>query len=312
MTVDRPRIGLCTDSTAQLPPALVERFDVAVVPVTITLGAGRDDDHDDHDDHEVDVLEGVELDVDDWYRHDHSSIVAATAGAPSPGQFALAFESLLDRGCVEIVSLHAAGATCADPDVPAHAGSLNAARLAAHRLGVPVRVVELDAAGFGIGCAVWAAGEAVAAGADLDEVVARAQRTVAALGHFVLTAPMQVLRTGVAGADAAQAIRLRRIVRGVLEDLGPAGGVSCVLDAVNVLAGEVVAWAPRARVAVGHGHPDTEPIATALALAVGETAVVDEVLRYRIGPSSSLHTGPGVVRCFVMPTDLPTDLPTDG
>jgi fatty acid-binding protein DegV len=41
MTVDRPRIGLCTDSTAQLPPALVERFDVAVVPVTITLGAGR-------------------------------------------------------------------------------------------------------------------------------------------------------------------------------------------------------------------------------------------------------------------------------
>ncbi|MFN8021393.1 MAG: DegV family protein [Acidimicrobiales bacterium] len=308
MTVDRPRIGLCTDSTAQLPPALVERFRVAVVPVTITyLGAPDTVGHlahvdhaspADHADHLVEALEGVELDVDEWYRHDHPAIVAASASAPSPGQFALAIETLLDQGCSEIVSLHAAGSTCADPDVPAHAGSLNAVRLAAHRLGVPVRVVELPAAGFGIGCAAWAAGEAIEAGAGVDEVVACAERAVAALGHLVLTAPLHVLRTGVADPARGEAIRVQRIVRGVVE---PWCDADTVLDAVNAMAGAVLDWAPRARVAVGHGHPDTEPIATALALSVGETAVVDEVLRYRVGPSSSLHTGPGVVRCFVLP-----------
>ena len=129
------RIGLCTDSNAQLPPALVERYGVEVVPITITI----DDDE---------YLEGVDLDADAFYaRFDAPSGNGGrpTIGTsqPSPGQFALTYEELLDRGCTEILSIHVASSM---------SGTLNSARLAAHRLGVPVRLVDAATAGFGIGC----------------------------------------------------------------------------------------------------------------------------------------------------------------
>ncbi len=47
-------IGICTDSNSQLPRALAQRYDIEVVPVTVTV-----------DDHEY--LEGVDLDVDEFY-----------------------------------------------------------------------------------------------------------------------------------------------------------------------------------------------------------------------------------------------------
>ena len=37
---------------------------------------------------------------------------------------------------------------------------------------------------------------------------------------------------------------------------------------------------------------------------MGETAVVDEVIRYRVGPSIGAHTGPGTVGCFMFPSRL--------
>ena len=43
-------IGICTDSNSQMPTALAERYDIEVVPVTVTV-----------DDHEY--LEGVDLDA---------------------------------------------------------------------------------------------------------------------------------------------------------------------------------------------------------------------------------------------------------
>jgi len=52
--VSPPRIGLVTDSNAQLPPELVERYGVEVVPLTVTIDG-------------VDHLEGVDLDADGFY-----------------------------------------------------------------------------------------------------------------------------------------------------------------------------------------------------------------------------------------------------
>ena len=48
-------IGLCTDSNAQLPAELVDRYGVEVVPLTVTLDGD-------------DFLEGVNLDADGFYR----------------------------------------------------------------------------------------------------------------------------------------------------------------------------------------------------------------------------------------------------
>ena len=101
-------IGICTDSNSQLPAALAHRYAVEVVPTTITV--------DDHD-----YLEGVDLDADGFYEllaGDRRPDVSTSH--PSPGQFAAAYETLLHRGCDEILSIHVTAATSA---------TLNSARL---------------------------------------------------------------------------------------------------------------------------------------------------------------------------------------
>src|SRR5215212_7765764 len=114
-------IGICTDSNSQIPDSLARRYAVEVVPVTVTV--------DDHD-----FLEGVDLDADSFY-----DMLAAeppprvSTSQPSPGQFAVAYDALLQRGCDEILSIHVTAAA---------SGTLNSARLAARLLPIPVRLVD--------------------------------------------------------------------------------------------------------------------------------------------------------------------------
>ena len=162
-------IGICTDSNSQLLQTLAERHAIEVVPMTVTVG-----------DHEY--LEGVDLDTDDFYellRLDPQPSVSTSQ--PSPGQFAAAYESLLQRGCDEIVSIHVTGSM---------SGALNSARLAARSLPVPVRLVDSGTASFGVTLCVWAAAEAVARGATLDEAVRVAESLAPNIGMvFMRDAP---------------------------------------------------------------------------------------------------------------------------
>lgn len=311
------RIGLCTDSTAQVSAAWLVDAGLAGVPfeaVPMTLRVDRssvtaarstpDRELPSERDHELgdvdpvaEYLEGLELDVDHWYEHP-LDVASCAVVAPSPGQFALAYETLLDQGCTDIVSLHATSALSAAPAVPACSGSLNAARLAAHRTAAPVRVVEVPLAGFGIGACVWAAGRAIATGASLDEVIDTVERLAGRMGHVFLAAPLEAMTTR--PLVGAEPLVVHRVTAGVVE---PVAAVDTVVDAVNAMAAGVLGHAARARVAIGHGDASIAPVADALAAAVGESAQVTEVRRYRVGPSSSLLTGPGVVRAFVLPED---------
>ncbi|MCU1366153.1 MAG: hypothetical protein JWN39_1792 [Ilumatobacteraceae bacterium] len=132
---DGRMIGICTDSNSQLPSELAERFGVEVVPLTVAI-----------DDREY--LEGVDLSVDDFYelyRDGHRP--AVRCNQPSPGQFAGAYDDLVARGCTEILSIHTgaqAGSTCSS--------TLRAARLGAHSVPVPVRIVDSGTARFQISC----------------------------------------------------------------------------------------------------------------------------------------------------------------
>lgn len=294
------RIGLCTDSNAQLPPALVDRYGVEVVPITITI----DDDE---------YLEGVDLDADAF--SDRAAVISRASSdaesgrserpaigtsPPSPGQFALAYERLLDRGCTEILSIHGTSAL---------SSAARSARLAAHRLGAPVRLVDSSTIGFGVGCCVWAAGEAMAGGASIDAAAAVAESLAARLGCVFIVGSLDALRAG--GHLAAGEVACQIPVLGFRDGaVSVVAEVDTVLEAVNTMATHVVGFGRGLRVGVGHGDRSTEAVADALESAVGETAVVDEVIRYRVGPSMTAHAGPGMVSCFVFSSPGPERTPS--
>ena len=275
------RVGICTDSNSQIPADLVERYDVEVVPITVIV-----------DEHEY--LEGIDLDADGFYSMfgaGHTPVVGTSQ--PSPGQFALAYEALIERGCTEILSVHISAAV---------SGTLNSARLAARSLDVPVRLVDSGTASFGISCCVWAAGNALHAGATVDEAAMVAETLAPSIGNVFIVGALDLVRAGGrAAADVAvgEGIPVLVLLDGQVQVLERVG---TIVDAVNAMSAAAVRWGDRLNVAVGVADADAFPIADALAHAVGEAASVEEVVRYRVGPSVGVHTGPGTVGCFMFPS----------
>lgn len=266
-------IGICTDSNSQLPESLKTRFEVEVVPVTVTV--------DDHD-----YLEGVDLDTDEFYAMLGSEPAPrVSTSQPSPGQFAAAYDSLLQRGCDEIVSIHVTAAT---------SGTLNSARLAARLLPIPVRLVDSGTAGFGVSCCVWAAGDAIAKGATIDQAVQAAESLTPRIGAVFVVGQLDFIRTG----DQLAGVPVMTVNDNRVEVVSRA---STVGEAVDALASAAIGWGPRSNVAVGLADRSGEPLVEALVDVVGNSANVLEVVRYRIGPSVGVYAGLGTVGCFMFP-----------
>lgn len=79
-------IGICTDSGAQLPAELIARYDIEVVPITVTVDG-------------VSYLEHIDLDADAFYDHFSGGAPPAVAtAAPSPARFEEAYRALAERG----------------------------------------------------------------------------------------------------------------------------------------------------------------------------------------------------------------------
>lgn len=273
-------IGLVTDSASQLPAELAERFGIEIVPITIHVD-------------DCEYLEGVDLCPDEFYaRMAASPAPAVDTSEPSPGQFALAYDALVGRGCTQILSLHAPSLVT---------GTLNAARLGSRCVPVPVRIVETGTTGFGVSCCVWAAAEAIAAGADLDAATAAADRVAPLITN------VYVLGVGHGGgADDLGGIPGRIPVFGTVDGSSQViERVESVVDAVNAMSARIVRAGERLHVGIGTSDRTVAPIAAALRAAIGEAGNVAQVVDYRVGPSIGVHTGPGTVACMAYPSGVP-------
>jgi DegV family protein with EDD domain len=272
----RSMIGICTDSNSQLPESLAQRYGVEVVPITVTV-----------DGHEY--LEGVDLDADRFYELlATKSLPHVSTSQPSPGQFAAAYDTLLQRGCDQILSIHLMAAT---------SGTMNSARLAAKSLPIPVRLVDSGTAGFGISCCVWAAAEAVARGASIDEAVQVAESLSPRIGAVTIVGQLEFMRTG-STLDRPDGIPVMKMYDGRLEIVDHARTVS---DAIQIMTETATGWGSRVNVAVGLADRSGEQFTQSLAAAIGASPNVVEIVRYRIGPSVGAYAGPGTVGCFMFP-----------
>lgn len=281
-------ITIVVDSNSQMPPSLAERFGIRVVPLVVTVDG-------------VDHQEGVDLDADRFYdawADGHTPSVETSQ--PSPGRFVEVYRAAIDDGATAILSIHLTAGM---------SGTLNAARLASNEIDVPIRIVDSGTASFGISCCAWAAAEAIAAGAALDDAASIAERCAATLRtSFVVGVPQLADASGrVTGVDVEAAA-----ADGV-PVLAMSGGELSLLDtvvdldaAVDTMVADAVAWAGRApdrlddrlRVAIGTSDDSSRPVSTALTERLAGHHLVDQVVQYRIGPSVGAFTGPGTAGLF--------------
>jgi fatty acid-binding protein DegV len=174
-----------------------------------------------------------------------------------------------------------------------------------------VRLVDSGTASFGVSCCVWAAAHAVADGATLDEAVRVAESLASRIGMAFAMSELDFIRTGGSAprhdidepdTDSAADRRIP-ILTMAGGQISVVSRVATMADAVESLAAMAIGWGPRLKVAVGLAGRSAEPLSEALAAAVGRSERVTEVVRYRIGPSIGVYTGPEAVGCFMFPAD---------
>ncbi|WP_436793913.1 DegV family protein [Actinospongicola halichondriae] len=276
------KTGIVTDSNSQFPDALRDRYDIEIVPLTVTVDG-------------VPYAEGVDLTADDFFaRYAGGASPEVTTAAPAPGLFIEAYQRMADRGVDAILSIHIGG------DVSA---TLDAARLAAEQSPVPVRLVDTGTASFGISCCVWEAAEALASGATIDEAAAVAEATAPTVDNVFVVGALDIVRAGgrlAADTESGAGVAVLSLVDGVIRRIGE---VRHVDDATAAMVAHVVASGTNLRVAVGIADAGAEPLSSALVQQLSVAPEVREVVLYRVGPSVGAHTGPGTAGCFSWPAN---------
>ncbi|MBI3241719.1 MAG: DegV family protein [Chloroflexi bacterium] len=164
-------ISLVTDSTADVPADLVERFGIRVVPAVVVMGGQT-------------YRDGLDMTRDEFYRRLPTIDPLPSTAAPAAGEFEEVYDSLPDG---PIISLHLAAA---------FSGIFNAARIAAQKFGDRVTVVDTGTVSMGIGWQVIAAAESAAGGAPLNAVLALITSVRRRLKMFALLDTLDNLRRG--------------------------------------------------------------------------------------------------------------------
>jgi DegV family protein with EDD domain len=147
-------IKIVVDSTADIPAALREQYDITVVPVLAQFGnqTFRDD---------------IDISRDEFYARLIAEPEPPKTAAPSVGMFEEAFRQLSADGS-QVLSISVAGAL---------SGTYNAARQAAQLVeGAQIECVDSQTATMPFGFLALHAAKAIRAGASLDDAVALIER----------------------------------------------------------------------------------------------------------------------------------------
>ena len=174
------RVTVVTDSTSYLPPEMIERHGIRIVPLYVVFDGDRP---------------VPELEITDYaafFEELRTADRLPTTSQPSVGDFTAVFEPLLADGG-EVVSIHISGGL---------SGTAEAARQAKQALerdgkgGERIAVVDSRTAAGGLGMMVLAAATAAAEGAGAREIVARVLEARKELKIWFAIDTLEFLRRG--------------------------------------------------------------------------------------------------------------------
>jgi DegV family protein with EDD domain len=264
-------VAVVTDSAAAIPPELIARDDITVVPMWL-------------------VSNGVALREGERELGELLGDTRVTTSAPTPGEFEDAIRGALSAGATDVLVLTIASAMSASHD---------AAAVAVREVGDHARVVDTMTAAGAQALVVLAAARAASANASLDEV-ARVAGDVAARVRLVATVPdlEHLVRSGRVPGIAGWAGRtlglspLFEFRAGKVHRLRPARGVDAAYD--RLVARFRRDAVPGARPHVVALHALAPEAAQALLARVQDTEP-PESFTSEFGSVMVVHAGPGLV-----------------
>lgn len=168
-------IKIVTDSTCDVPPDLVARYGITVVPAYVNIGAES-------------YLDGVNLPRQLFYEQLNSYPTYPTTAAPAPAQFTAVYEQLAAEGATAVLSLHIASSLSSFYSA--------AQQGAAAATGIAATVWDSRQLSMGLGFQVLAAAEAAEAGATMPQLLALLADLRPRIHIFCLLDTLEAVRRG--------------------------------------------------------------------------------------------------------------------
>jgi DegV family protein with EDD domain len=277
-----PEVAVVTDSTAYLPPALVEEHGIQVVPLYIVFGGDRT------------VPETEITDYPAFFEELRAVESLPTTSQPSVGDFVSVYEPLLAEGR-EVVSIHISGGLSGTPE---------AARQAADALeregkgGERILVIDSTTAAGGLGLLVLAAAHAAEQGEDAAAVERGVEGAREELKMWFALDTLEFLKQGGRIGAARAWIGSTMKVKPILTLEGEMTPVERVRTTARMLERMVDyarqrhesgadAWAVQ--------HINAPDMCAQLVERCREVFGRDPAIVSEIGPVLSAHTGPGLL-----------------
>ncbi len=269
-------VRVVTDSTADLPPDVVARYGIGVVPLSILFG-------------DESLRDGVDITSDQFFKRLARAVELPTTSQPTPALFHETYERLKAEGATEIVSLHLSSKL---------SGTFHSAVQGAEGIAdVRFRHVDSLSASLGLGLGVLAAAELAQDGKSLEEVRAAAVDVFARTRVYFLLDTLEFLRRGGRLGRGAEIIGNLLQVKPILAIEGgevvPVARVRTRTKAIEEMLRRVALLRPITHIGAIHATTpdDLDYLTTRLDGIVPDA----KVLTARVTPVIGVHGGPGLL-----------------
>ena len=168
------KVAVVTDSVANLPPELVERYSITVIPLLVAFGPKV-------------FRDGVDMTSAQFYRRLREDKHLPTTSTPSMGDFLSLFHRLAGEA-EAIACIHLAHEFSGTVAIAEEVGQ--------SFKEVPIRVVDSRSAAMAEGFVVLEAARVAAEGSDLADVVARAREMIPQMNLVVMLDTLEYLYRG--------------------------------------------------------------------------------------------------------------------
>ncbi|NPA91084.1 MAG: DegV family protein [Chloroflexi bacterium] len=272
------RVKVVVDSGADLPPELVQRYDIQVVPLRVTLG--------------LEDVSHLHASPERFWQQALASGRRPATAAPSPEQVRRVFHSLVRAG-YDVLAVTLTGKLSAVYESFA---------FAAREFPGRVAVVDSRSLSLGVGLVAWRAAQWAAEGMSLEDV----RRAAEALRERVyVAAVLDTLDWAVHGGRIAYLLpvirrvtRLFRVKVILRVDAGRVhlGGVQrTYARAVRMLEDQVLALGPVETLWIPHTRRPRQARTLAERLASPLGLPLEHILIREAGPVLGSHVGPGAL-----------------
>ena len=274
-------VRIVTDSVADLPPTVAQELGITVIPLNVRFGT------------EV-YRDGIDITAEQFYEKLKDSGVLPVTSVPSPGTFAKAYDKLAEE-TDEILAIILTSKLSGTYEVALQSIGLMKKKCR-------VEVIDSQLAVMAQGFVVIKAARTAQAGANLDEVVEVARKTIPRADLLATFDTLEYLRRGGrigrAQAFLGSMLKVHPLITlkdGVVE---PAGRTRSRAQAIERLYSFATSYASIEEIAIEDSACPNE--AEALVERLSGKFPKERIYHSKMTPVIGTHTGPGLLLVTIL------------